>query len=792
MKFSEQWLREWVDPPVDTETLAAQLTGAGLEVDTVTPAVEPIDGVIVGEVISVAPHPNADKLSVCEVSAGGDAKHSVVCGASNVVAGMRAPLAVAGARLPGGVKVRKSKIRGVESQGMLCSAAELGLGEDADGILALDADATPGVLLTDLLGSDDTSIDIDLTPNRGDCLSIAGIAREVATLNALEISTVAAGRVPEGIDDRMPVSLESPADCPRYVGRVIRDIDPAAKTPLWMQERLRRSGIRSISPVVDVTNYVMLELGQPMHAFDFETLRRGIRVRRGVPGEFLTLLDGNKVELDEQSLVIADEERAVALAGIMGGMDTAVTDRTRHILLESAWFLPKTIALEARRRGLQTDSAHRFERGVAADLQDRAAERATGLLLDIVGGRPGPVVDTRSPDDLPVPVPIPLRAARIERLLGVRVAEAEVEAILRRLGMQVEDADAGWRVIPPQHRPDVTMEADLIEEVVRIRGYDTVPERVPEGTLDMSPRPEASVGLRDLLKILVQRGYQEAITYSFVDPKLQKALDPDCPPLALANPISPELAVMRTSMWPGLLAALLHNYRRQQYRVRLFESGLTFRLDGATLEQRPKLGGIVTGPVYPEQWGTAGENADFFDLKSDVEALLGPAGGLDGAEFTPKAHPALHPGQAAQIVRDGVVIGLMGALHPSILRDRKLTAPVLVFELDLEAVRLGKLPKFEALSRYPAVRRDIAVVVDESVTAKSLRNCVGQAGVDVLKNLELFDVYRGEHIDSGKKSLALGMTFQAPSRTLNDDEVDAAVVAIMESLANKLGAVLRG
>jgi phenylalanyl-tRNA synthetase beta chain len=515
-------------------------------------------------------------------------------------------------------------------------------------------------------------------------------------------------------------------------------------------------------------------------------------VRRGVPGELLTLLGGTKLELDEHSLVIADEERAVALAGIMGGLDTAVTDNTRHILLESAWFLPKTIALEARRRGLQTDSAHRFERGVAADLQDRASERATALLLDIVGGRPGAVADTCAPGDLPVPAPIGLRAARIERLLGVRVAETEVEAILRRLGMQVEEADAGWRVTPPQHRPDVTMEADLIEEVARIRGYDTVPERIPEGTLDMSPRPEASVGLRALLKVLVQRGYQEAITYSFVDPKLQKVLDPDCPPLALANPISSELAVMRTSMWPGLLAALLHNYRRQQYRVRLFESGLAFRVEGGTLAQRPRLGGIVTGPVFPEQWGSTGENAGFFDLKSDVEALLGLAGGLDAVDFEPKVHPALHPGQAAQIVRDGVVIGLMGALHPSILRDRKLTAPVLVFELDLEAVRLGKLPRFEALSRYPAVRRDISVLVDESVTAKALRNCVGQAGVDVLKNLELFDVYRGEGIDSGKKSLMVGMTFQASSRTLKDDEVDAAVAAIVDSLANKLGAVLRG
>ncbi len=791
MKLSEQWLRQWVDPPVDTDALAAQLTNAGLEVTSVTPAAFPLDGMIVGEVLSVEPHPGADKLSVCEVHAGGET-HVVVCGAPNVHSGMRAPYAQVGAKLPGGMKIRKSKIRGVESQGMLCSADELQIGDDADGILDLGPDAPVGAALSDVLGAGDTCIDIDLTPNRGDCLSVAGIAREVAALNALDVSPLPDAPVAKAINESIQIELQAPTDCPRYVGRVIREIDPTAKTPLWMRERLRRSGLRAISPVVDVTNYVMIELGQPMHAFDLDSLKDGIRVRRGKRGESLELLDGSKIELDGESLVIADHKRAVALAGIMGGMATAVSHETRNILLESAWFLPKTIAVEARRQGLQTDSCHRFERGVSPDLQALASERATALLLEIVGGRPGPVVDAKAPEALPARPTIPLRAQRLALLLGAEVAKADVESILRRLGMQLEGTNSGWQVTPPPHRSDVAIEADLIEEVARVRGYDQIPDRAPEATLAMSPRTEARVGLDRLRQALTDRGYQEAITYSFVDPKLQAELDPNIAPITLSNPISSDLAVMRTSMWPGLFAALLHNVRRQHNRVRLFESGLTFRQSGNAIEQKPRIGGIVMGPVAPEQWGSESDNADFFDLKSDVEALLGFAGASSELEFVPDDHPALHPGQAARVMRGGEVIGRLGALHPGNLKRHKLTLPVLVFELDLEAVQAGQLPRFEALSRYPAVRRDIAVVVDESVTAKALRDCVGQAAGDVLKNLELFDVYRGEGIDSGKKSLALKLTFQDPSRTLNDQEIDAAEAAIVDALAKNLGGSLRG
>jgi phenylalanyl-tRNA synthetase beta chain len=785
------WLRQWVDPPVDTDALAAQLTNAGLEVDSVTPAAVSLDGVIVGEVLSVEPHPGADKLSVCRVSTGGET-HAVVCGAPNVHSGMRAPYAQVGAKLPSGTKIRKSKIRGVESHGMLCSAEELQIGDDADGILDLGPDAPVGTVLSDVLGAGDACIDIDLTPNRGDCLSVSGIAREVAALNALDLNPAPTPPVAKAIDEGIDIELEAPSDCPRYVGRVIREIDPDARTPLWMRERLRRSGVRAISPVVDVTNYVMIELGQPMHAFDLDTLEGGIRVRRALAGESLDLLDGSKIELNAESLVIADHKHAVALAGIMGGMATAVTPETRNILLESAWFLPKTIAVEARRQGLQTDSAHRFERGVSPDLQALASERATALLLEIVGGRPGPAVDAQVSEALPEQPTIPLRAQRLALLLGAEVAKAGVESILRRLGMRLEGTNSGWQVTPPARRSDVAIEADLIEEVARIRGYDQIPDRPPEGTLCMSARTEARVGLDRLRQVLIDRGYQEAITYSFVDPKLQSELDPDTAPIPLSNPISSDLSVMRTSMWPGLFAALLHNVRRQQNRVRLFESGLTFRQCGNVIEQKPCIGGIIMGPVVPEQWGCASDNADFFDLKSDLEALLEFATATSQVEFVSDEHPALHPGQAARIVRGGEIIGRLGALHPRNLKRHKLTLPVLVFELDLDPIQMGQLPKFEALSRYPAVRRDIAVVVDESVTAKALGDCVGQAAGDVLKNLQLFDVYRGEGIDSGKKSLALKLTFQDPSRTLNDEEIDAAEAAITDTLAKNLGGSLRG
>jgi phenylalanyl-tRNA synthetase beta chain len=794
MKFSEQWLREWVNPEIPTTGLVDQLTGAGLEVDTVESVSEGLHGVVVAEIVEVAPHPDAERLRLCSVRAApGEAPVQVVCGAPNVFAGMRAPLAGIGARLPGGVKIGKSKIRGVESQGMLCSARELGLGDDADGILTLGPQARVGEALEVHLGLDDTVIEVDLTPNRGDCLSIAGIAREVGVANQLHVRWPPVDIVPARIDATFPVALESQADCPRYVGRIIRGIDPAAATPVWMRERLRRCGVRSISPVVDVSNYVMLELGQPMHAFDLGRLKGGIRVRRARPGERLVLLDERELEVDGDSLVIADHERCVALAGIMGGLDSAVTDETRDLFLESAWFAPRTIGVEARRHGLHTDASHRFERGVATDGQARAVERATTLLLEIVGGEPGPTVDTLDASAMPPRAEITLRASRIRRLLGCDPPAGTVTDVLTRLGVEIaQHDDEQWRVTAPAFRPDLAIEADLVEEVARVMGYDSIPEHAPEAELMMTPRPEEHVETRALRTVLVQRGYQEAITFSFVDPRMQALVEPREEAIALANPISSDLAVMRTSLWPGLLGAMLHNTNRQQPRVRLFESGLVFRRHAGGVEQTPVIGGVATGPAQPEQWGLEGRPADFYDVKSDVEALVGLAGDERHFDFEAAVHPALHSGQCARVVHGGETVGWLGAVHPRLTSDWRLSTPVYVFELRLGAIQEGPLPSFQALSRFPAVRRDLAVVVDEDVSAAAVRDCVGQVGIDVLDNLEFFDVYRGKGIDSGKKSLALSLTFQATSRTLHDQEVDDSVRAIVASLAHHLGAELRG
>ena len=793
MKFNEKWLREWVDPPISTAELVEQLTRSGLTVESAEPVVGRLEHVVVASVVSVTPHPGADRLRLCQVDAGTGELLSVVCGAANVCAGMKAPLAMVGARLPDGTKIRKSKIRGEPSNGMLCSPDEIGLGEDHDGIIALAADAPIGQSLVEYLDLDDVVIDVELTPNRGDCLGIAGIAREVGTLNRLEVGGPDAAPVPASIDAALPVYLEAPADCPRYVARVIRGIDPAATSPLWLTERLRRCGVRSLSPVVDVTNYVMLELGQPMHAFDLETLDRAIRVRRAAPGESLTLLDGTVLELDATALVIADESHPVALAGVMGGAETGVSATSRNILLESAWFLPKTIAVEARSRGLHTDASHRFERGVASDLQRRAAERATALLLDIVGGEAGPIIEQLEPACMPPCASIALRSSRITRLLGLSVADEVVSDITTRLGMTVNRSGPGeWQITAPAFRPDITMEADVIEEVARIQGYDAIPDESPSARLAMTSRPESDVSPDRIRDCLVRRGYQEAVTFSFVDAALQGVMDPLVESIPLANPISSDLAVMRTLIWPGLVRAMLYNTNRQRSRVRLFETGLVFRREAGEIRQDPVVAGLATGPAHPEQWGAAHVDCDFFDIKADVEALLAHCGDPAQFEFRPAEHPALHPGRSARIEQNGHFMGHIGAIHPGISQDWKHRAPVFLFQLDLEMLRAGHLPRFEALSKHPAVRRDLAVIVDESVTAEQVSAMIGQAGVDVLEKLELFDVYRGEGIDSGRKSLALGLTFQHGSRTLEDAEIDRGIETILNSLAKHLGGELRG
>lgn len=791
MKFSEQWLREWVNPAVDNDTLSAQLTMAGLEVDAVAPVAEAFSGVVVGEVLQVEQHPDADKLRVCQVNIGTGEPLNIVCGAANVRAGLRVPTATIGAVLPGDFRIKKSKLRGVESFGMLCSAKELGLAETSEGLLELALDAPVGRDLRDYLQLDDVTFELGLTPNRGDCLSIAGIAREVGVVNRCAVTAPHIDAVAAGSADTFPVSVTAPADCPRYVGRVIRGINPQATTPAWMVERLRRSGVRSLGPAVDITNYLLLELGQPMHAFDLARLKTGIEVRRARAGETLALLNGSTVELDGDTLVIADSNGPQALAGVMGGDATAVGDATVDIFLESAFFAPEAIAGRARRYGLHTDSSHRFERGVSPALQRDALERATALFVQITGGVPGPAVEVMHEAHLPRRISITLRQARIKRVLGFELPAAEVEDILTRLGLSVTPAGEDWSVTPPAWRFDISIEEDLIEELARIHGYDQLPSIRPVAAMQMGAVGEGQLGLEQLRRLLVTRGYQEAVTYSFVAPELQKLLEPSLEPLALANPISAEMAVMRTTLWAGLVQALVYNTNRQQGRVRLFESGLRFLPEAKGLRQERVVAGLAYGAAQPEQWGEVVRPVDFFDLKADVEAMLALSGQDATVSFVAASHPALHPGQSARIEQNGAPLGWIGALHPAVAEKLGLAGGALVFELALEPLLQGRTPRFHELSRFPAVRRDIAVVIDNSVPVDAVLTIIRRVAPDTLQELKLFDLYTGKGIDSGRKSLAMGLTLQADSRTLTDSEVDAALGSILATLEAELGATLR-
>lgn len=792
MRFSEKWLREWIDPPIDTATLSHRLTMAGLEVDAVEAVAPDFSGVVVGHVLSVEPHPSADRLRVCRVDDGSGAPLTIVCGAPNVAAGMKVPAARVGARLPEGKAIARAKLRGVESHGMLCSAKELGLGEGDEGLMALPGEAPVGADLRQYLGLDDVSIELGITPNRGDCLSIAGIARELGVLCRGEVNAPAPTPVAAGIDDRLPVELLAPQGCPRYLGRVIRGIDPKAATPLWMRERLRRSGLRSLGPLVDVTNYLLLELGQPMHAFDLRRLHGGIRVRQAEPCETLELLDGQTVTLEADMLVIADHERALALAGIMGGRASSVADDTDAIFLECAWFAPGAVAGRARRLGLHTDSSHRYERGVDPELQMQAIERATHMILDIAGGVAGPVIEAVSPLDLPARLPVRLRADRLQRVLGYPVAPEEVSDTLTRLGMRITSHHAqGWELVPPSFRFDVAIEADLIEEVARVHGYDAIPSLPPRGALRIRSADAQGARNRRARELLADRGYQEVITYSFIDDGLQQLFDSGRAPLRLANPISADTAVMRTSLWPGLAQVARHNLNRQQERLRIFELGTKFLPDDAGLTEETVIAGLAVGDAWPEQWGLPARAVDFHDLKGDLEALLAELG-CGGCAFRRAGHPALHPGQSANIVApDGAVVGWLGRLHPRIVQGLDVDVHPLVFELAIAALPAAARPVFQPLSRFPAVRRDLAVIVDEGVAGEAVAACVREAAGAPLQGLSLFDIYQGKGVDSGKKSLALGLTFQDFSRTLTDAEIEQLVQGVLRALGERLGATLR-
>ena len=791
MRFSEAWLRTYVNPDLTTPELVHQITMAGLEVDSAVPAAGGFSGVVVGEILETATHPEADRLQVCRVDAGLAEPLQIVCGAPNARAGLRAPLALEGALLPGGLKIKASKLRGIASFGMLCSAKELGIDEDASGLLELSEDAPTGTDIREYLQLEDSLIEVDLTPNRADCLSVEGIAREVALLNGLPVAVPESPALPAAHDGGLPVNVDAPEACPRYLGRLIKGVNRDALTPLWMKERLRRSGVRSLDVIVDVTNYVLLEMGQPLHAFDAAKLQGGIRVRYGRDGEKLRLLNDQELSLHADTLVIADESRPLALAGIMGGSESAVSETTRDIFLECAFFTPELMMGKARRYGLSTDSSHRFERGVSYELQDRALARASELIVSLAGGSPGPVVEAVSQAHLPKRLPVLLRSERIDRVLGLQIKAERVEQILRGLGMNPLSHAEGWLVTPPPFRFDIAIETDLIEEVGRVYGYDHLPRKHPTIHAAMLPVSESVLGLSRVKHLLVDRGYQEAITYSFVEHGLQALIDPDIEPLALKNPISAELAVMRTSLWPGLLDAAIKNNNRQQNRVRLFESGLRFIAQSDGLEQRKSLAWLAMGPVNQEQWSAALRDVDFYDIKADIEALVLLTGRSDRLSFVPAQRSVLHPGQSAQVLLGSEQLGWVGMLHPQVEKQLGFDQRVFLVELDQAVLLSRDVPRFSGLSRFPAVRRDIALIVDDAVPVAHLTAAAREQASNLLKDIVLFDIYRGAGIGDGKKSVAMGLVLQDESETLVDARVEEAVGKVLETLAHRFDARLR-
>lgn len=791
MKFSEQWLREWVNPSITTEELESLLSLSGLEVDGVEKAADDFSGVVVGEILSAEPHPNADKLQVCSVSDGNET-FQVVCGASNARAGLKTAFAKVGAVLPGDFKIKKAKLRQVESFGMLCAEDELGISDDHDGIMELASEAPTGADLREYLNLDDTIIEVDLTPNRSDCLGVAGLAREVGVLTQTAVTVPEVAIAPVSIDQTFGIELINDDACPRYLGRVIKGINPTATTPLWMVEKLRRSGVRAIDPVVDVTNYVLLELGQPMHAFDLAKLSGGIRVRLAEQGEKLELLDGSEVELNKDTLVIADHEKAVAMAGIMGGEQTKVAEESSDIFLECAFFEPIAIAGRARSYGLHTDSSHRYERGVDFTLQAKAMERATNLLLEIVGGEAGPVTEAVAEDKLPTRDDVILRPERLNQILAMEMPAEKVEDILTRLGLELStEANGAWRAKVPSHRFDISIEEDLIEEVARVYGYDNLPVKSPTMALGIEAQPEAIRPIRLIRQSLSARGYQEAITFSFIEPGLSQLFDPANEPIALANPISADLSVMRTTLIAGLAKTVQYNQNRQQSRVRLFETGQCFIQQGEDMVQDPMLAVMATGSRDPEGWTGQSDAMDFFDLKGDLETLLADSGILEQCRFEPAEHPALHPGQTAQIIRNDNVIGYIGALHPKVQKELGLKTTVYTFELKLSELQSGVVARFESLSKYPEVRRDLAFIVDEATPVAHLMATVRANAGENLKDLSLFDVYQGKGVEEQRKSVALGLTWQDASRTLNDEEINDLVDQIVSSAQEQFGASLR-
>jgi phenylalanyl-tRNA synthetase beta chain len=795
VKVTYSWLAEYTPlaPPAE---LAKQLTLAGLEVESVTPVAPPFSGVVVGEVLESGPHPNAEKLSVCQVTTDGSNRLQIICGAKNVRAGLKVAVATVGAQLPHGVAIGRAKLRGLESNGMLCSARELGLGDEHEGIMELPDTASLNGDLRAALDLDDVTMEVNATPNRGDCMSVFGVARDYAAAQERRYLTVRVDSVAARSTAVFPVTIEAPAACPVFASRVIRGVKAGAESPGWLRERLRRVGINSISPIVDVTNYVMMDLGQPMHAYDLARIDEGIRVRAAKPGERLMLLDDKEHVLDPDFLVIADARGAIGLAGVMGGRETAISDSTSDVLLEAAHFAPEAIAGRARRLGFFTDAAQRFERGVDPSLPAVALERATALLVGIVGGEPGPVQVTRAAAGSADGAEewVSLRSSRLAKLLGVAVPDEDVQSVLAAVSDRAEATSGGWRVRRPSHRFDIRIEEDLVEEVARLRGFDSIAESHAVAPQIAGESTESRVANDRLLTAMADRGYREAITYSFVDPALQQLLFPGTPSLRLANPISADLAEMRVSLWTGLIQACRENLRRQQTRVRLFEIGKTFQLRGnkpdGDLEEIETLAGIATGPRWPEQWGSAREALDFYDVKGDVQGLLALTGDAS-VRFEADTLACLRPGRSARIYRGTKAVGWLGEIHPQLVKAINLSSSAFMFELEIESAFKSNQLKYKGISKFPSVRRDLAIVVDESVPLAVLQENVTVTASGLLSELRVFDVYRGPGVETGRKSIALGLILQDSSRTLTDVDADAVVAAVIARLRDELSATIR-
>ena len=788
MKFSELWLREWVNTALDSEALSNQITMAGLEVDGVEPVSGAFNGVVVGEVVECDQHPNADKLRVTKVNVGGERLLDIVCGAPNCRQGLKVAVATVGAVLPGDFKIKAAKLRGEPSEGMLCSFSELGISDDHNGIIELPADAPIGTDIREYLKLDDNTIEISVTPNRADCLGIIGVARDVAVLNQTELNAPEITPVAATISDTLPIQVDAADACPRYLGRVVKGINVKAPTPLWMKEKLRRCGIRSIDAVVDVTNYVLLELGQPMHAFDKDRIDGGIVVRMAKEGETLVLLDGSEAKLNADTLVIADHTKALAMGGIFGGEHSGVNDDTQNVLLECAFFSPLSITGRARRQGLHTDASHRYERGVDPALQYKAMERATRLLIDICGGEVGPVIDVTNEATLPKRATITLTRGKLDRLIGHHIADAQVSDILRRLGCEVTEGQDQWQAVAPSWRFDMEIEEDLVEEVARVYGYDNIPNEPVQAGLVMGSHREANLSLKRVKTMLNDKGYQEVITYSFVDPKLQQLIHPGQEALILPSPISSEMSAMRLSLWTGLLGTIVYNQNRQQSRVRIFETGLRFVPDTQAnlgIRQDLMLAGAICGNRYEEHWDLTKNSVDYYDVKGDLESVLELTGKLSEIEFRAESIPALHPGQSAAIYLHGERVGFVGVVHPELERKLDLNGRTMVFELEWNKVADRVVPQAQDVSRFPANRRDIAVVVAENVPAADILAECKKVGVN------LFDVYRGKGVAEGSKSLAISLILQDTSRTLEEEEIAATVARCVEALKERFQASLR-